>query len=179
VKSHGGFVNVYSEIGKGTSFKVCFPASVISESRDAAHHQTHLPLGNGELILVIDDETAVRDITRITLESYNYRVITASDGAEGLACYAQQRKDVSVVLLDMMMPILDGPATTRALQTINPDVRIIAASGLLDNARNSGVSGRMSPAVRAVLAKPYTAEKLLTTLDEVIAGTCQSISASI
>jgi two-component system, cell cycle sensor histidine kinase and response regulator CckA len=179
VKSHGGFVNVYSEIGKGTSFKVYFPALVSAESRDAAFPQTHLPAGNGELILVVDDEAAVRDITRITLESYNYRVATACDGAEGLACYAQQRKDVSVVLLDMMMPILDGPATVRALATIDPNVRIIAASGLLDNTRNNGISGRLGSAVRAVLAKPYTAEKLLTTLNAVIGGTCQSFSASI
>jgi CheY-like chemotaxis protein len=168
VKSHGGFVNVYSEVGKGTSFKVYFPAKESAETREAAVQQAELPLGSGQLILVVDDETAVRDIAKLTLESYNYRVITARDGAEALAHYARQWEEIRAVLLDMMMPIMDGPATIRALETINPDVRIIAASGLLENAKNGGSSSHMGPTVRAVLAKPYTAEKLLKTLYAVL-----------
>ncbi len=168
LKSHGGFVNVYSEIGKGTSFKVYFPAKESVETREAAVLQTELPIGNGELILIVDDETAVRDIAQLTLESYNYRVITAKNGAEALAYYAQQCGEIRAVLLDMMMPIMDGPATIRALETINPNVKIIAASGLLENAKNGGSSGNMGPTVRAVLAKPYTAEKLLKTLHAVM-----------
>jgi two-component system cell cycle sensor histidine kinase/response regulator CckA len=160
VKSHGGFLNVYSEIGKGTSFKVYFPVKESSDGHEAVVDQMELPLGHGELILIVDDEAAVREIAQVTLESYNYRVVTAKDGAEAVACYAQQKDRIDAVLLDMMMPIMDGPATIRALETINPRVRIVAASGLVDSAKN--------PRVSAVLAKPYTAEKLLRTLSSVL-----------
>lgn len=162
VKSHGGFVNVYSEVGKGTAFKVFLPAKESAETREAAAHQSELPLGAGQLILIVDDEAAVRDIAQVTLESYNYSVLTAKDGAEALALYAQHQEKVQAILLDMMMPVLDGPNTIRALETINPKIKIIAASGLLTNDTSSR-------SVRAVLTKPYTAEKLLKTLAEVLA----------
>jgi CheY-like chemotaxis protein len=167
VKSHGGFVNVESEAGKGTSFKVFFPAKETPETRDATVQQTELPLGNGELILIVDDEAAVREIAQVTLESYRYRVLTAKHGADAIAVYAQHQNEVQVVLLDIMMPVMDGPATVRVLETMNPEVRIIAASGLIDSAKHHGML-TMTRSVRAILAKPYTAEKLLMTLHAVI-----------
>jgi hypothetical protein len=164
VKSHGGFLNVYSELGKGTRFKVYLPAKESAETREAEAKQTQIPLGAGQLILVVDDEEAVCRITKLTLELYNYRVVTATNGAEGIAFYAQQSKEIKVVLLDMMMPIMDGIATIHALEAINPKVRVIAASGLIERAKQSSCLS----AVRATLGKPYTAETLLTTLHEVI-----------
>jgi PAS domain S-box-containing protein len=163
VKSHGGFVNVYSEIGKGTSFKVFFPAKQSAETQEAAVQQSEVPPGHGELILVVDDEAAVREIAQVTLESYNYRVMTAKDGAEAIACYTERKEQINAVLLDMMMPVMDGPTTIRALETIDPSVKVIAASGLMDTTQTSRV-------VRAVLAKPYTAERLLKALSAVMAA---------
>lgn len=166
-KSHNGFTTVTSEVDRGSQFRVYLPARETAETREAGLKHGRLPTGRGELVLVVDDEAAVRDITRLTLESYNYRVLTASDGAEALACYARRAEEIKVVLLDMMMPVMDGAATSRVLQSINPAIRIIAVTGLLDEGKHAALTDRSS-SVRAILSKPYTAERLLTALHEVI-----------
>ena len=165
VKSHGGFINVYSELHKGSQFTLYLPALDTPGSVDAAALQTDLPLGNGELILVVDDEESIREITRGTLETFGYNVLTASDGTEALALYADKKNEIAVVLTDMVMPFMDGPATIRALQRMNPKVRIIAASGL--GAGQHAGEGALE-GVAVFLNKPYTAEKLLKTLSQVL-----------
>jgi CheY-like chemotaxis protein len=166
VKSHNGFLNVNSKPGRGTQVRMYFPAKQSAEMRTSGANHSHLPFGTGQLILVVDDEEAMRRITKLTLELYNYRVVTATNGVEALSCYAQQSKEIQVVLLDMMMPIMDGTATIHALEAINPRVRVIAASGIIDRAKQASSSS----VVRAILGKPYTAETLLTTLHEVAAA---------
>jgi len=167
VKSHGGFINVYSELHRGSQFSVYLPALDMPGTIDSAAAQTDLPLGNGELILVVDDEESIREITRGTLETFGYTVLTASDGTEALALYADKKNEIAVVLTDMVMPFMDGPATIRALQRMNPKVRIIAASGLgtVHRAGEGTLEG-----VSVFLNKPYTAEKLLKTLADVLHG---------
>ncbi|HJT29446.1 MAG TPA: PAS domain S-box protein [Pyrinomonadaceae bacterium] len=165
VKSHGGFINVYSELHKGSQFSVYLPALDMPGTIDSAVAQTDLPLGNGELILVVDDEESIREITRGTLETFGYTVLTASDGTEALALYADKKNEIAVVLTDMVMPFMDGPATIRALQRMNPKVRIIAASGLGTGHRAG--EGTLE-GVSVFLNKPYTAEKLLKTLADVL-----------
>jgi two-component system cell cycle sensor histidine kinase/response regulator CckA len=160
VKSHGGFINVYSEPARGTQFKIYLPAAE-SPFAVGADASASLPLGRGELILVVDDEIAIREITKGTLEAYGYRALTAADGTEAVALYAQHKDEIKVVLTDLMMPYMDGPVTIRALQKLNPNVRIIASSGLAENSR--AIEG-----VKSFLPKPYTAERLLNTLAEVI-----------
>ena len=166
VRSHGGFINVYSEPRRGTQFAVYLPA-VEAAAEAGARLQTDLPTGRGELILVVDDEDSIRQITKATLETFGYRVITAADGTEALGLYAQHREEVAGVLTDMMMPFMDGPATIRALQKMNPQVRIIAASGLAgqDKAAEATAAG-----VQQFLPKPYTAEKLLKALAQLLRG---------
>ncbi len=165
VKSHGGFINVYSELHKGSQFSVYLPALDMPGTIDSAAAQTDLPLGNGELILVVDDEESIREITRGTLETFGYTVLTASDGTEALALYADKKNEIAVVLTDMVMPFMDGLATIRALQRMNPKVRIIAASGLGTGHRAG--EGTLE-GVSVFLNKPYTAEKLLKTLADVL-----------
>jgi signal transduction histidine kinase len=165
VKSHGGFINVYSELHKGSQFTVYLPALDTPGTVDSAALQTDLPLGNGELILVVDDEESIREITKGTLETFGYSVLTANDGTEALAVYADKKNEIAVVLTDMVMPFMDGPATIRALQRMNPQVRIIAASGL--GAGQRAGEGALE-GVSVFLNKPYTAEKLLNTLANVL-----------
>jgi PAS domain S-box-containing protein len=168
VRSHGGFVNVYSEVGKGSTFTLHLPAQ--SDDAPGAGAVTiateRLPRGNGELILVVDDEASVRDVTRQTLESFGYRVVTAEDGAQAVGLYARHRDAVAAVLTDMMMPVMDGPALIAALQRIDPGIRIIAASGL---STNGNVARAVHAGVKHFLAKPYTADAMLTLLKEVLA----------
>jgi PAS domain S-box-containing protein len=165
VRGHGGFINVYSEIDRGTQFRVFLPALKLGEVPTFEKDQIDMPAGNGEVILVVDDELAIREITKSTLEAYGYRVLTASDGTEAIALYAQNRDMIQVVLTDMMMPYLDGAATIRALQKINPQVRIIASSGLTENGRNIEAA---NAGVKLFLSKPYTAERLLKALAEML-----------
>jgi PAS domain S-box-containing protein len=165
VKSHGGFINVYSELHRGSQFAIYLPALDSPGSLESGAMQTDLPVGNDELILVVDDEESIREITRGTLETFGYRVMTASDGTEALAIYADRKNEIAVVLTDMIMPFMDGPATIRALQRMNPEVKIIAASGLGTGQRAG--EGTLE-GVSVFLNKPYTAEKLLKTLAHVL-----------
>jgi len=97
VKSHGGFINVYSELHKGSQFTLYLPALDTPGAIDAAILQTDLPLGNGELVLVVDDEESIREITRGTLETFGYNVLTASDGTEALAFYADKKNEIDAL----------------------------------------------------------------------------------
>jgi PAS domain S-box-containing protein len=172
VKSHGGFVNVYSELGKGTLFRVYLPGVKAAAAAAGTEVARQLPLGHGETILVVDDEAAIREITRETLESHGYRVQVAGDGAEGIALFARSKDHIDAVITDMAMPVMDGLATIRALRRIDPSVRVIATSGLASNA-----PAVEAPAVHAFLNKPYTAEALLETLHDVLAGRQRSVGA--
>jgi len=165
VKSHGGFIRVYSETAKGTTFKAYFPAQTEPSTQSAEQIAAELPRGNGELILVVDDEASVRQITRQTLEAFGYSVILASDGAEAVAIVARQDKEIAVVLTDMMMPVMDGPATIQVLLRLNPKLPIIAASGISADGRATQAA---SLGVKHFLAKPYAADALLQVLRQVL-----------
>lgn len=164
IRSHGGFLQVYSEPRKGTCFRVYLPADPTMEG-PAPEVEPLMPCGRGELILVIDDEPSIRTITRQTLENYRYRVLLAPDGAEGITLYAQHCQDIAVVITDMMMPVMDGASTIHVLMRMNPEVRIIAASGISSNSATAHAAGS---GVRRLLPKPYTASHLLQTLHAVL-----------
>jgi PAS domain S-box-containing protein len=168
VKSHGGFINVYSEMGKGTKFHIYIPAEPAGVNLQVELEQVGLPTGNGELILVVDDEASIRDICQVTLETYGYSVLTAADGTEAVVQYSRKMNEIRLVITDMMMPFMDGRATIRALTKMNPKVRIIASSGL--SAEEKSID-RRDLTMYAFLPKPYTAGTLLTTVSEVLAAT--------
>ena len=165
VRSHNGFVNVYSEEGRGSQFKVYLPASDGTHASQTQSIRTDLPTGNGELILVIDDELAICDIATETLQAFGYRVITANDGAEAIALFAERKDEIRCVITDMVMPYMDGPATIRALHKLDPAVKIIATSGLKANGKTAEAA---QLGIKTFLQKPYTAEMLLKTLASVL-----------
>ncbi|WP_375507135.1 response regulator [uncultured Nostoc sp.] len=162
IKSHGGFIDVVSVQGKGSQFKVYLPAQETAETIE--EQEQGLPSGQGELILVVDDEPAIRDVTKTSLESHNYKAITASDGIEAIALYAEYRDKISLVLTDMLMPSMDGITTIRTLRKINPNVKIIAVSGLTSQDK---VNTAYDMGIKAFLSKPYTASQLLQTISTV------------
>jgi CheY-like chemotaxis protein len=162
VKSHEGFVNVYSELGKGTTFKVYLP-SVEGQEGPGEPPATEEAIwrGNGETILVVDDEPEIRRVTENLLKLNGYKVLVAIDGTEALALYAQRGPEIDLVLTDVMMPHFDGTALARTLKKMNPTVKIIASSG---NGQDARVAELRLLEPEAILMKPYTREQLLKTL---------------
>lgn len=162
LKSHAGFITVTSSV-KGTQFKVFLPAIAASESGEVKALEALS--GQNELILVVDDEEAILEVSKASLEAYRYRVLTAEDGIEAISLYAQYKQQISLVLVDMMMPAMDGLTTIRTLQKINPAVNVIAVSGLLSSAQTISLT---QAGVQAFLSKPYTAKALVIKINEVL-----------
>lgn len=168
VRSHKGFIHLYSDPGKGSTFQVYLPASP-DATPESLKPASEIPVrrGNGELILVVDDEPAIRDVCRKTLEDSGYRVADAANGAEAVALFASRRNEVALVLTDMAMPVMDGASTIQALKAIDPGVRIIASTGL---AAEADTNRALGAGVRQFMAKPYTAEGLLQAVARTLAG---------
>jgi CheY-like chemotaxis protein len=120
---------------------------------------------NGEVILVVDDETAIYDITKTALGKYNYQVMTAHNGIEAIALYVEFQNEIPLVLTDIVMPSMDGLTTIRTLNKINPNVEIIAISGLPSSDKVNAV---YNLGVATFLSKPYTTNQLLKSIDTVI-----------
>ncbi len=162
VKSHGGFITVASYVGEGTTFKVYLPA--VRDHAIQAVETLEMPVGAGEWILVADDEAAIRQITKTTLETYGYRVMTACNGIEAIALYAQHKTEIGLAVIDLMMPSLDGANTIRTLRAMNPQVKIVASSGLSSGDQLAAIDVK----AQHFLLKPYTAQELLTTLHQIL-----------
>ena len=166
VRNHAGFMEVESEVGKGTSFKIYFPALPGKQMKVAPREAGTLPVGAGELILVVDDEAAVREIAKVTLESHGYRVLEAPDGAEAIRLYSENQHEIQLVISDMDMPVMNGSLMIRSLEQMNPEIRVISASGMISAGRPHK-STEPNP-FRAVLPKPFTAGELLRTVHRVL-----------
>ncbi|MBA2663774.1 MAG: response regulator [Bradymonadaceae bacterium] len=161
VKGHGGFITVQSALNCGTTFKIFLPARPRAAGILPEAVIDELPRGQGELVLVVDDEAPIRAICRKTLETFGYEVITANDGIEAVTLFAIRGSEIAVVITDIMMPDMDGHALIHALRRLDPGVKVIAMSGF--NPR-----GATSSAVDKWLAKPYNTATLLTTVRQVI-----------
>ncbi len=164
VREHGGFITVQSDARTGSVFKVHLPAQPgieIPVPPEFARFSPSARPGDGETILIIDDEPALRDLTRYTLESRGFTVLTAVDGAEGVAVFAQNREKIALVITGMAMPVMDGAATISALHRIDPRLPIVATSG-------HDPCGRMTRSVRGeirhFLAKPFSTDQLLAAV---------------
>jgi len=163
VKNHGGFMLAESAVGQGTTFKVFFPASLTGESPLKKGNAPEIPRGNGELILVVDDEAPVRAAATRTLEGHGYQVYTAEDGADALALYFQRRSQIQLVLTDYTMEQMDGMQLAQALKRLDPHVRIIVSSGQCGEDKVAAFRAR---GVNAFLDKPYKPEAMLQMIYE-------------
>lgn len=168
VSNHGGFVSVASTVEEGTTFKVYLPASepsvVIAARDDEA--PTEPPRGNGEVVMVVDDDSTVLSMTTQTLTAFGYTVVGAEDGAQAIGVYSR-RSDIALVVTDMSMPIIDGQALIAALTRMDPKLPIIVATG---NTAASYLAKVAKSGVAAVLTKPYTADRLLRVAADVLAA---------
>jgi len=166
VKNHGGFITVYSEVGKGAQFKIYLPVESTKADTQESYQDAELLLGNGQTILVVDDEELLRTTVLAALEVNGYKGLGASDGAEALGIYMEHKDEIKVVLIDMVMPVLDGEATIRALRKISPKVKLIGMSGLAENPRFRTTQN----VVNAFMTKPFTAAELLRSVARVMSS---------
>jgi CheY-like chemotaxis protein len=164
LKSHKGFINVSSNVGRGTEFKVFLPAidtTTLEAVKEPPQVIELAPVVDEKVILVVDDEASIRAVTQATLEALHYTVLVANDGREAIDYYAQHNDTINLVLLDMMMPSMDGQTTIQALKRIHPEVKIVAVSGLSSNkdlALKAGAKG--------FLQKPYSSQDLINLVEE-------------
>lgn len=165
VRSHNGIISVYSEPRQGTTFKIFLPATKQTSEAQPVNTQTERLRGNGEVVLVVDDEPGVLRITELILKQNNYEVMTAPEAPEAIALVAQRPGDVQLVLTDLMLPHMDGVSLVRAMTKIKPDMRFIASTGQGEQTRASELH---SLGVHHFLSKPYDSQKLLQTLHEAL-----------
>ena len=163
VKSHDGFIEVSSQLEKGSQFKVYLPSTQETIIEAAQERVAHI--GNSELILVVDDEPAICEIIKTTLESQNFEVLTAANGIEAISTYVQNKTKISLVLIDMMMPEMNGARAMQVIQLLNPQVQIIAMSGL---ASTETLAEKAGNGIQGFLAKPFTNSDLFNTINGVL-----------
>jgi len=164
VKNHGGCVDVETAPGKGTTFRIYLPASGDSLGITDTEVTSEMPRGS-ETILVVDDSDAIVGLARQILEQLGYRVLAAKSGREAVEIYRQQADRIDLVILDVVMPGMDGPATYEELRRINSTVKVVLSSGytssaLIEETTKAGVAG--------VLPKPYVAADLAVAVREAL-----------
>ncbi len=164
VKNHRGFVRVYSEVGVGSTFRVYLPVSGEPEPIAALKDEKTHPLGS-ETLLVVDDEADIRDFIRDIFTEYGYQVLTASNGPEAIEMYRSRPGGIDLVILDMVMPRMDGRETFRRLREIDPGVRALLSSGY---SQDGQAQKMMVEGVRGFLQKPFEVDLLLTTVRAVL-----------
>lgn len=165
VKSHGGFINVYSEQAVGSNFAVYFPVSEDDFLQPNTTARKQFARGNGELVLIVDDEANIREIARASLEKFNYQVLTAANGEEALSVFAEKLDEISLVLTDISMPQIDGFGLIKAIREIDESTKIIVMSGLLTDLQ---INRLEQFGVKNFLQKPFTADALLTIFSETL-----------
>ena len=164
-KNHDGFVTVASEPDKGTVFEVYLPAATEVVASPGRVTDSQVPLGQGELILVVDDEAMITEAARHILENQGYRTLTARNGEEAAGLFIQYRGAMRLVLTDLMMPGMGGLALIRALRVLEPDLPVIAISGL---AREKQLAELSALGITVLLAKPFDQDLLLRAVERVL-----------
>jgi PAS domain S-box-containing protein len=161
LKSHGGFVQVESEPGKGTTFGIFLPATVSRVEAKGSRALAGTLEGHGERILVVDDDPNILQATGKIFRNHNYQMLSASDGPEALSLFTQCRDSIACVVTDLAMPYLDGVTLVRVLKRMRSDLPVIVMSGLRDPAKLADLKAL---GAHRFLLKPYTSEELLGTI---------------
>jgi CheY-like chemotaxis protein/two-component sensor histidine kinase len=169
VRAHRGALDVYSEPGKGTTFKVLFPAIGKSGDNSAVEENFEISgasnLSGSGTILLVDDEKSLRDLGANMLEMLGFRVVSASDGFEAVEVFRHRQNEIDLVLLDLTMPRMDGIQAFSKMCELNPEIRVVISSGYSEDDVISQFAGK---SLAGVLQKPYTLSKLSELLSGII-----------
>ena len=156
IKNHKGLINVYTEPGHGTTFRLYFPATDKIPLNESAQAPKEIPHGT-ETVLIIDDEITLLDLTREILESLGYKVLTAEGALAGIEMFKEHYSEIGLVILDMLMPEMTGTDVYPILKNIRPELPVLLATGLSVGER---VDDLISMGVKDVIAKPYSVSDL-------------------
>jgi len=165
VQQHGGHITVESEVGRGTTFRMYFPALKPEKIPEDVEKKIPYLAGGNETILLIEDEELVRELGVTILEKFGYTVLSAGDGQEALEVYEKEKGYISLVILDVVMPRMDGKQCFEELLRINPTVKVIISTGL---AQNGLVSDIVELGAKGSVNKPYGMRQLLQMVREVL-----------
>jgi PAS domain S-box-containing protein len=168
VENHKGFLTLSTQVGKGSTFSVYFPAG--EQSAAVAQRASAHPFpsrGNGELILVVDDEVHIREVVAKTLANYGYRVLLAKDGTEALTLFSARSDEIVAAITDLSMPNLDGASLANVLLQINPKLKVLVMSGMSIGSRNS----LMQRYSGAFIPKPFKADALMAAVNGLLQST--------
>ncbi|MBI4852770.1 MAG: response regulator [Acidobacteria bacterium] len=164
IKNHGGFINVNTEIELGSEFNIYLPVYKQTTAERLQITEEEIIAGQGETILVVDDEETLRELTKMILELYQYKVLTASNGADAVATYAINKDKVSLVITDLMMTDMEGLDAINALRKINPQLKIMVITGSVPTYLMEQFKEQNIP----FLTKPFTAQKLLKNIHNLL-----------
>jgi signal transduction histidine kinase/ActR/RegA family two-component response regulator len=164
-RGHHGTVAVRSRPGQGTEFAVYLPAATAATPAPDHPPVSSAPRGNGETILVVDDEASIRRVLQFILEKFGYRVLAASDGGAGLRLFLAHQDSVRLVLTDLAMPGVGGLALAKTLRSFQPTLPIVALTGLDPEATRAEIAGT---GIDAVIAKPVATEHLLAQVHRLL-----------
>jgi two-component system cell cycle sensor histidine kinase/response regulator CckA len=174
VENHQGFVRLITKLGQGTAFEIFLPAAEETMPPMPTAKTSTAKMGNGELILVVDDDVNVRDVIAATLVRHGYRIATATDGTEAVALFAPRNLEFRLVIADVSMPNLNGTQLARVVRSLNPAVAVIMISGLAEEqerARAHAFDGSFLP-------KPFSSELLLDTVHAAIHASAERNAAT-
>ncbi|MCL4476620.1 MAG: PAS domain S-box protein [Nitrospirae bacterium] len=163
VTNHGGYINLYSEPGKGTRFNVYFPAHL--SAAEWSVEEEVIPDAKGEIVLVIDDEAYICDLYNDVLTKAGYKVFRATDAMAGVSIF-KENSGIDLVILDLVMPRLNGREVFQILKGLNPAVKVIFSSGYSEE--QSGINRLLESGAKAFMQKPVSQKTLLTTISEVL-----------
>ena len=165
VKNHGGFIDMQTALGEGSQFHVCLPAD--PESVRVPPSSIEMLRGRQEVILVVDDDPAICKVIQLSLETYGYQALIAHDGLGAIAMLAEHRSLVRCILIDLMMPDMDGQTAIPLLQRLQPEVCVIAMTGAIIPIQPDAAIRELS--LDGTLNKPFTTHDLLILLQQVLA----------
>ena len=164
VKNHGGYINCNSEIGHGTTFNIYLPTIQTDQILETSPIETTIP-GGTETILLVEDDGVIRELCAELLTGVGYKVFSAGNGKEALEIYQMEKHKISLILLDLIMPVMDGWQCLAKILRIDPKAKVIIASGYIASGLAKGMQAK---GARGFVQKPFETNQLLTTIREVL-----------
>lgn len=168
IKGHAGIITAYSEKGHGTTFNIYLPVSSKQIASEAEAQVESEWIGGRETILLVDDEKVITEVTGRLLNELGYAIITAGSGEEAIKIYTQKHVDIDLVIIDMIMPGMNGSDTFDRIKAINPSVKVMLSSGYSLNGKAKAI---MDKGVRVFLQKPYRINDLAKKIREALSLT--------